>query len=191
VIQSDQVFPTALALKYLPDAQLRLTITPHVRATVPLDALGATLGLVELYQTQGRIEEAIGLLEEVEELADEPVVTLSLCELYANEGLWDGIIDCASGITSEDDVTLETMVMYGRAMQQNELHTAAIKVFTDALRRKKGRNLLLLNEAMYWRAISYEVSGKRSRAKQEFEKVFANDPDFRDVFERVKSFKQS
>jgi tetratricopeptide (TPR) repeat protein len=188
VVQSDDEFPTELMEKYLANAHLEIDITPNVTAKVPVDGLAATLLLVELYQTERRVREAIALLEEVEELAGEPVLTLSLCELYASRQLWDNIIERAKHTESEDDVTLETLIFYGQAMQEKGIHEAAITVFTKALRRKKDRNPMLLNEARYWRAISYQEQGKNQRANTEFQKLYAEAPDFRDVAERLAEF---
>jgi tetratricopeptide (TPR) repeat protein len=185
VVQSDDEFPTPLMEKYLAAATVDIDITPHVTAVVPIGGLAATLLLVELYQAQRRVREAIGLLEEIEELAGEPILTLSLCELYASRNIWEGIIDRAKGIESENDVTLEILIYYGRAMHEQGLHEAAVTVFTKAMRRKKDRSTALLNEAMYWRAVSYQAQGKDNRANQEFQKLYAEDPDFRDVAERL------
>jgi tetratricopeptide (TPR) repeat protein len=57
-----------------------------------------------------------------------------------------------------------------------------------ALRRKKDRNPALLSEAIYWRAVSYQEQGKLRQANEEFQKVYAENPDFRDVAERLKNF---
>ena len=188
VVQSDDEFPTELMQKYLANVHLEIDITPNVTAQVPVDGLAATLLLIELYQTQRRVREAIALLEEIEELAGEPVLTLSLCELYASRQLWDNIIERAKQTESEDDVTLETLIFYGQAMQEKGIHEAAITVFTKALRRKKDHNPMLLNEARYWRAISYQEQGKNQRANTEFQKLYAEAPDFRDVAERLEDF---
>jgi len=144
--------------------------------------------LVELYQTQRRVREAIALLEEVEALAGEPVLTLSLCELYASRRLWDNIIERAKGTEPSDDVTLETLIIYGRAMQEKVLHEAAVTVFTKALRQKKDRSPVLLHEARYWRAMSYLAQGKARRAHTELQKLYAAAPDFRDVAQRLADF---
>jgi tetratricopeptide (TPR) repeat protein len=185
VVQSDGEFPTPLMEKYMSDASLNVNITPRVTVTVPVGGLAATLLLVELYQREGRFRNAIGLLEEIEELATEPVLTLSLCELYAERSLWEGIIDKAKNTEPEDDVTLELLIYYGRAMQEMDMQEAAVTVFTKALRRKKNRESDLINEAMYWRAISYIKQGKVSQANKEFQRIFAENPDFRDVAQRL------
>ncbi len=181
IVKSDAEFPTPMMNQYITSAHIQMNITDNATVTVPMDGLAVVLVLAELYQDQNRIDEAIGLLEEVEAIASEPAMTLSLCELYAERDLWDGIIEQAKGIESEDDITLETMILYGRAMQKKGLHDAAISVFGKALRRKKSRSPVLLCEAKYWRAVSYLAVGKRSQANRSFQEVYAESPDFRDV----------
>lgn len=186
VVQSDEAFPTPLMAKYLPeDAQMTLAVTPHVEASVPMDGLGAALMLAERYQEQERLEEAIGLLEEVEEVAEEPVLTLSLCELYAEQGAWEGVIERAAPVIAVDDTTLEIVVLRGRALHERGLHEAAVSVFTEALRKKKGRSPALLQEAQYWRALSYQALGKKAQANRELQKIYAVAPRFRDVAEHL------
>ncbi|MCB0194121.1 MAG: DUF4236 domain-containing protein [Anaerolineae bacterium] len=185
VIQSDGEFPTELMVEYLADVTITIAITPKVSVDVPVDGLAATLLLVELYQSQRRVREAIALLEEIIELNSDPVLILSLCELYTSRDIWDGIIEIAKNTESEDNVTLEILIFYGRAMQEKEMHEAAISVYTKALRRTKDRNPLLLQEAAYWRALAYQAQGKHRRANQEFQKLFADNPDFKDVRQRL------
>ncbi|MCA1635667.1 MAG: DUF4236 domain-containing protein [Acidobacteria bacterium] len=187
VVGTEEQFPTELMRKYLDSARLPVRITPSVEASVPAGALAATLLLVELYQERGRIDDAIGLLEELEELAGDPVLTLSLCELYASRGVWDGVIERAKAVEPSDDVTLETRIFYARAMQAKGLHEAAVEVFTNALRKKKNRSPSLLREAAYWRAVSYSELGRKTQAGREFQKLYAEAPDFRDVARRLMS----
>jgi tetratricopeptide (TPR) repeat protein len=185
VVRTEKQFPTELMMKYPDSARLPVRITPSVEATVPVGALAAALLLAELYQRQGRLDDSIGLLEELEELAGDPVLTLSLCELYASRGVWDGVIERARAVEPSDDLTLETRIFYGRAMQAKGLHEATVEVLTNALRKKKGRGPSLLREAAYWRAVSYQQLGKRAQANREFQKLYAEAPDFRDVAQRV------
>jgi ribonuclease D len=141
--------------------------------------------LAELYQESGHKAEAIRHLVRAMGIANDPAVLLSLCELYAQTDQWDRIVDSAKHVTPEDDITLQTMTFYGRALQESNLNEAAISVFTQALRKKKDRSTVLLQEAQYWRAISYEKVGKRSQAQKEFQKLYAQAPDFRDVEQRL------
>lgn len=188
VVQREDEFPTPLMEKYLTETDVEIQVTPNVTVVVPVDGLAATLLLVELYQKQRRVREAIALLEDVEELAKEPTLTLSLCELYATRNLWDNIIERAKQTEPEDNVTLETAIFYGRALQEKGLHEAAVSVFSKALRRTKDRNPTLLTEARYWRAVSYQTQGKQQRANSEFQKVYAEAPNFRDVAARLEDF---
>jgi tetratricopeptide (TPR) repeat protein len=191
VVQADEEFPTPLMEKYLGSPwQVEIDITPGVAAAVPVTGLAATLLLVEIYQAQGRLAEAIGLLEEVEELAGSPALTLSLCELYAASDFWDGVIERGQQIEARDDVTLAIVIFYGRAMQAKGLHEAAVAVFSDALRRKRRpkdeASADLWREAKYWRAISYQATGKARQANKEWQQLFAQEPGFRDVAGRVR-----
>jgi len=181
LVQSDAELPTPLMQKYLPGVEVPVQITPSVRASVALDELAVALLLVEFYQEQGRVDDAVGLLEEVADLDPEPALTLSLCELYAGAGAWDGVIERAQGVEVSDDLTLEIAIFYGRAMQEKGLHEAAASVFTGALRKKKGRNPALLREAVYRRALSHLKLGRTAQANRELQKLYAEDPTFRDV----------
>lgn len=187
LVASDDEIASPMIEKYMPGASVEMYITPNVQADVPVNGMGAAILLAELYQMRGREAEATGLMESLFALTEHPVVRLSLCDLYAGQGLWDGVVKYGSGVESDDDVTLGTMILYGMALQQHDLHTAAIKVLTDALRRKKDRSKHLLAEARYWRARSYEASGKASRARDEYELVFAEDPAMRDVKDRLRA----
>lgn len=186
VLQAEDEFPTALMKKYrVAELTFPITLTPSVEVEAPCDALGAVLLLAELYQQQGRLDEATALLEEAEEVAGEPLLTLSLCELYTLQQEWNAVIHCAARVEISDDITLETVILHGRALQEKGLHDAAVALFTKALRRRKGYSEELLNEAAYWRALSYESLGKRARANQEFQKIYADSPTFRDVATRI------
>ncbi|HET6405421.1 MAG TPA: DUF4236 domain-containing protein, partial [Candidatus Thermoplasmatota archaeon] len=185
VVLSEEPLPRALHDKYLSKATMEFRVTEFTRASVPMDEFGAALVLAEVYQKLGRTADAIGLLEELDEADADPVVRLSLCDLYAATGQWDGVLERAQGATSEDDVTLELVILHARALAAKGLHEAAIPRFGEALRRKKGREGDLLKEAAYWRAVSYESSGKKAQARKEFEKLYGSDAHWRDVAARV------
>jgi tetratricopeptide (TPR) repeat protein len=184
VVGSDAALPDGLMQKYLSAATLPVAISPAVSAEAPLRSSAAPLLLAELYQADGQIDEAISLLDEIAAAAPDPAITLSLCELLAGKGLWDEVIERAKGVEAADAVTLETRLYYGRAMLEKGLAEAAIKVFGEALRKKKAA-ADLLHEARYWRAVAYERAGKKKQASKEFQLLYADAPDFRDVARRV------
>ncbi len=65
------------------------------------------------------------------------------------------------------------------------MQTAARDALTAGLRRKKDRPEELLKALAYERAEVYEELGKKSRARGEFEKLYARDPGLEDVAERL------
>ena len=188
VVELDEPFPTPLMEKYLADVTVDIKITPGVIVEMPINALAATLLLFEAYQNQHRVREAIVLLEQLEQATHEPTLTLSLVELYASRNRWNKIIDRVKDMESLSNVSLKTLIFYGQAMQQKGLHEAAITTFSKAIRRKKDRNTELLNEACYWRAISYRAQGHRDKAYLEFQRLYAEAPHFKDVAKQLAEF---
>lgn len=185
ILKNDVKLPTLLMIQQMNDVRLEIALTPNVRATLSANSLAVALLLAELYQGNDEVDKAISLLEEIDRNVDASPLTLSLCELYASQDLWDEVIACAKKTENADDVTLETLIWYGRAMQEKGLQQAAAEVFTEALKKKKNRSPLLLREAMYWRAVSYHRLGNTAKAFGEFQKIYADDPDYRDVSLRM------
>ncbi len=185
VVASDSKLPTVLMQKYLIPATLPIAISPTVSAEAPVNSSAAPLLLAELYQAEGRAGEAIALLDEIAGLSPDPAITLSVCELLAEQTAWDEIIERAQNTTATDDMTFEIRIWYGRAMLEKGLAEAAIRVLTESLRKKSGLSAALLHEARYWRAIAYQMSGKERQANKEFQKLYADAPDFRDVAGRI------
>lgn len=185
IVQKDDCFPTPMVEKYLSGHAMQIDISPTVTAAVPFDSLGVTLLLAELYQANGQVEDAITLLNELDQIADEPALTLSLCELFAQHGAWDEVIERARLVAVEDDVTLETAIWYARALLEKKLPDAAIEVLSAAVKKKKDRSEALLTDALYWRAVGYEASGKKSAASKDLQKIYAQSPAYRDVAKRL------
>ncbi len=73
----------------------------------------------------------------------------------------------------------------GRALRPLGLHTVARDAVTAAFRRRKDRSPVLLQAIQYERALAYESLGRKSRSRQELEKLYARAPDYEDVAERL------
>ena len=67
----------------------------------------------------------------------------------------------------------------------DSLQVFAIDVFTLANRRRKDRPDGLLHQIRYDRAVLYHETGQRARARRQFEGIYAADPGFEDVAERL------
>jgi tetratricopeptide (TPR) repeat protein len=181
----EEAFPTPAMERYLLALPMEIDITPQVTITLPIvDGLATTLRLVELYQAEGEVEQAIDLLEEMDDLISESdneagdhLIKLSLFELYFLTKNYGAIMQQAQAPeTIEDDITLGIMFFYGRALQEQNLHDAAIQVFTNCLRRRKGLNPTLQQACRLWRAMSYLKANQKARARKELERTLAEAP---------------
>ncbi|MFN3961339.1 MAG: DUF4236 domain-containing protein, partial [Parvularculaceae bacterium] len=72
-----------------------------------------------------------------------------------------------------------------RALVSLGLPDAAIDVLTLALRRRKDRPDELLRQVRYERALLYDGQRRQAQARREFERIYAEDPGFEDVAERL------
>jgi len=172
----------------------------EVSAHVGSDLRGVLLGLVEVYQRQERWQDAIACLERLKRLEpDDVVVKLSLAELLldlsacdAQAGAHPGeknvcrkSMRLVEGIENDTSIHAALMLYKAKALRRLGLATAARETLTGALRRKKGRSEDLLHALRYERALAYEDLGQKSRARAEFEKLYAEDTDFEDIAERL------
>jgi len=177
--------------KYGISATMSLPITDEVSAHVGPDLRGVLLGLVEVYQRQERWEDAIACLEKLRRLEpDDVVVKLSLAELLldahpGDKKVCQKVVRLVEGIENETPIHAALMLYKAKALRHLGLATAARDTLTAALRRKKGRSDDLLRALRYERALAYEDLGQKSRARAEFEKLYAEAPDFEDVAVRL------
>lgn len=186
VVQSDQELPDEMLMKYAPGMSISLSITEQVDVSVPAGSLAATLALVECYQGVDREEEAVGVLQQLIEIDDEPALKLSLCELYAEAGDWDEIVELGAGVKNEDDVTLQIRLYQAEAFARRGQDEVALEAYREALRSTK-RSPDLLSEAKYGRGRAYLRLGKKTQGRKDLAAVYADDPSYRDVAELLEA----
>ncbi len=180
VVAAREGLPDALMSKYVRGAQIAVPITPKLSVVVPVGSLAATLTLVECYQTRGRLEEAIGLLQQVIAVSPDKALTVSLCELLSLQSEWAELIELAAGTTNADDIDLQILIYYASALTNSGRDDAALTVYREALKSTK-RDRELLHWARYNRAAAYLRQGQRTRAKADFARLYAEDPHYADV----------
>jgi tetratricopeptide (TPR) repeat protein len=180
VVQDPRPLPDELMTKYVAGGELLIGVTEHVRVEVPFGSLAAALTLAECYQRGERHEEAIGLLQQLVELDSDPALVLSLCDLYAETDAWDEIVELAAGTRNEDDVSLQVRLFQAEALERQGMNEAAVEAYKDALRSTK-RDGELLKAARYGRGRLYLQLGKKSQGRKDLERVYADDPQYRDV----------
>ena len=118
------------------------------------------------------------------------VVQVSFAELVldrygAERALLERIVALTADVANESPVHTALLLYRGRALVRLGLDTAAQDVFTLALRRRADRPAALLHQIRYERAALYERLGRRAQARQEFERLYAEAPDFMNVKQRL------
>lgn len=189
VVGSDVPLPDALMRRYLPpDAfalAFRVSLTDLVIAEVPFSSAGAAVCLAELYQREGRLEDAIGLMQQMADA--DAAVKLQLCDLLYDANDFEGVLDIAANVENTDDVALATIHLRAKALANLGMVDQAAAQLSAALRRTAGRNRELLREIRYNRGEAYELLGQPAKARQDFDRLYAEDPSYRDVRERLRS----
>ena len=167
---------------------LSLPITAGIAAHVGPTRRGALLALVEAYQITDNWKQAHECLQGLRNLdPDDVVILLSLVELFwaANEGDDDTyryIVSLTKGIQNESSIHSALLLYKTRALRGLNMYAAAKDILSTTLRRKKGRSPDLMLALRYERALCYEALGQAKRARTDFEKIYAEDPDFEDVW---------
>ncbi len=175
--------------KYRISATMSLPITRDISADIQPDIRGVLLGLVEVYQLQENWPMAMECLEQLMEIEpDDVVIRLSLAEILMTTRQDDReachrVVKLTAKMENESPVHGALMLYKAMALQQLGMTTAARDTLTQALRRKKDRPANLLLSLMYQRAKVYEELGEKAKARKEFEKIYAQNPEFEDVRE--------
>lgn len=175
--------------KYGLTPRIRLPITPEVTAEMQASAHSVLLGLVEACQLQGHDSEALAHLETLlARQPDDPVALASYGEIVLDmqdPSRWQRVVELTAAVGNESAIHTAVLMQRGKALFRLGMDHAAQEVFTTALRRTKGRAETLLREIRFQRALVYERLGKRAQARRELELVYAEDPGFEDVAQRL------
>jgi len=189
---ADEVNLGSVISKYTVEVTLQLPITEHVSAHARPCRRGTLLALVESCQDRGAFEKAEDYLNQL--IEDDPtdiVVQLSMAEhlLDAEPQLSEStakrMIDLIDDVDNESELHAALLLYKGMALNRLGLNQAARDLMTQAYRRKKNRNPELLKVIRYQRALVYESLGQASRARREFEGLYATDPNYEDVAKRL------
>ena len=121
VVESRVELPDRLQAKYLPpglvNMWLTVRITDRVSAHTALDLVGAALMLAEHYQRVGRLDEAIGLVQQLH--AANPADTgirLSLSALLSADGDYEGVVEVARDASNHSDLGVALLHLKGGAL---------------------------------------------------------------------------
>jgi tetratricopeptide (TPR) repeat protein len=192
VVASSDPVPDHLQQKYLPgnfvSLGLAVNVTEVISGQAPFDSVGASLMLAELYQAAGRLEDAVGLVQQLHEA--EPtndVIRLSLADLYFADLDHEGVLDAASTATNDSDLGVALLHMRAAALTDLGHMDGAIKAFGEALSKTANRDADLLKVVRYDRSLAFEKAGQKAKARADLERIYATDPGYLDVRDRLRS----
>jgi tetratricopeptide (TPR) repeat protein len=176
--------------KYGVAAQIRLPITERISAIIEPSLRGITLARAEAEQAREHWQSALAALEALHTAApDDAVVILSLAEILveeqADDAAWRRVVELTHNIDNHSQLEAAILYWKGRALRRLNLLTAARDALTAAFRRKKDRDPELLAAIQYERALVYDALGQHSRAREEFGRIYADNPNYEDVAERI------
>jgi len=179
-----------LFAKYEIATQASLPITSDIFAHVFPRERGTRLALVEIAQLQGCHADAMDHIERLMEIdPSDPVVLLSFAELAldtpTDNALLDQVVRTSVHVENETPVDAAILLYRGRALAALGMPDAAIDVFTLANRRRKDRPDALLRQIRYDRAVLYDEVGRKAQARREFERLYAEEPEFEDIRARL------
>jgi len=190
VVESPVELPDRLQAKYLPPGPINMSltvrITDRVSARTALDLVGAALMLAEHYQRVDRLDEAIGLVQQLH--AANPADTgfrLALSALLSADGDYEGVVDLTRDASNHNDLGVALLHLKGGALFALGRRFAALAALRDALEETANRDPALLKAVRYHRALAYEATGQKKRARRDLERLLATDPAYEDVRERL------
>ncbi len=188
VTNSDIELPDEMMTRYVGDLSIPVAVTSYLTVDVPMSSLGAALLLAEAYQHTGDREGAMGLLESlVEGNPDNALFRLGLAELYSAERFDDALVQLTDGITVQDDVTYALLIYRAVALARQGMTDAALNTIRPLTSDRRKRPPQLTQAALFARGLIYEAAGQTGRARQDFEKVYAQDSSFPGVREKLQT----
>ena len=187
IIASETDLPDTLMQRYMEklDFHIDFRLVPGIDTLLPFDNAGAALLLAELYQRAGRLDEAADLIEGLAEAGlSQPLARVSLAELYASVGRWDDAVRVTESVTNTSDLSALTLSYRGAALGALGRYDESLVALREAL-KSRSRSAPVLHSARYHRGRVYEEMGQPGRARQDYQAIYDQDPDFADVKARL------
>jgi tetratricopeptide (TPR) repeat protein len=88
-------------------------------------------------------------------------------------------------VENESAIHTALLLYKARALRLQGLPEAARQTLIPLVRRKKGRAPELLEAVLYERGLCSENLGDRKKARQDFEKLYALNPDYEGLREHL------
>lgn len=176
------------------EASFLLPVTPELQIRILPSESGALLTLAEAYQWSGRGTDALHTIERlIHRFPEDMVLRLSWIELLLQVRHGDPvaaqiILDSTVNLPNETPFHAGCLLYRARAMKQLGLLEEARITLTEALRRKANRPQELLLALHYERALIFESTGERAKARKDLHAINALDGSYEDVAHRLGSY---
>lgn len=179
VVAAETDLPDEMMTRYAAQVRVPAEISPHVVVNMPMSTIGATLLLAEAYQYTGDMFGATGVLEALlDEAPDLPVLRLALAEVYYCQGLDDAVVQITDGMTADDHVSYAALMYRALALLAQGRVDAALDVANGLLRDRRKRPPGLIHHALFARGMIYDAKGQKAKARQDFERIYAQDSTY-------------
>jgi len=166
-----------------------LPVSPEFSVELHSTATVALVAPVMLEWYKGNVQDALdGLRQILERIPAFEEARLCLCLLLDQVNTDEAnkeIMELTNETDAESDTGKVILFMRAKALRELGLATAARESLTALLRKEKQLSEALRQAARYERALAYEGEGKSSQARKEFERLFAEAPDYKDLKQRL------
>ena len=173
------------SLGYEPEP--RALVRYGVRCVIPLDRFGPMLLLVELCTTRGDLDEALRIARETVSMAPGLVLARAMfAGLLDMKGMetretMDMVVNLCRGIENEGPVQAILLLYRGKALRMMGMHSAALDALEASLASPATRSREFVSTARYELAIALRESGSALEARQQLERLYAENPGFEEV----------
>lgn len=176
--------------KYGINFQLCLNLPNQLSIPVISDIRGLMIGMAKSYAGLEMHQEAFDLLWDLyinnnDNLEIKVMLIDLILEVESDESLYKEIINMTGNLENKAPTHTLLLLYKARALRKLNMFTGARDTLSLALRRKKDRPLSLLHELLYERGEIYEELNQKARAKSSFEKIYMEDPNFKDVSQKL------
>jgi tetratricopeptide (TPR) repeat protein len=176
-----ELFSLPLVQEYFPGIIPAVQITPGIHADERFNLTALALIYAEILQLQGRYEEAITVIEEID---SDQITAISMADLEIALKRYDDAIATTEDIENEDDATAMLLIMRGIAFREQDFLDASLECLKQAT-AKRTRAEIVLNRGLWERSYTYERMGKKAMARKDLEKIMSREPRYPGLVERL------
>ena len=166
-----QFFDSTIAKKYFDEFSARIQIARGIFYTGDFQSNYLSYTYSELLQALGQPEKALEVIQKVKE---SPFKEIAILDLYLSLKRYDDVLMETEDVENIDDLSAIQLIFRAIAFRELDQHELAIETFKFAL-AKRSRPESIRNYALYERACTYQVMGKKALAIKDLNKILAAD----------------